>query len=660
LADPELLTHDANFSRERTPETLEAFVEAVTRQEMLDVKRVALNHRWQRSRTGQRCKRVYPLLYPHTKWVRIWDRFVSLSILLHLMANPLLLAFSDRLHTVLPYTLLYLCDSVFWADIALRFATAHEERSTSAAHSVTTITHPALIASRYLLDEFLLDAVGAIPYYFLICGSWAGHDSCIDHALSHTLISPRPVLSDALANSSLVDATASTDLTASFLASNATTPETVGPLLSGHAAVPVVVLLGTLRARRILRTRSERFLLLSNEHGVHNFVWWFQLAQPALLFLYLSHVCGCLFWYVSILELEHGLSLSPPVIPWPDFSGQEYLPPITYATYLPSYRAYLDSFKNLTMSPPAAPPSFGNFFETTEGIAASDAADDERSVATCYLFIAVWGMINVVAPVWKPETPSQTACMIVVVVCSVANNAAIFGSVVNAIVNITAYRNEERLRRKAIEEWCRDNSMPRTLLRKIHAYYDSVGGVMHRAEDMMPPVMPRGIVFQLELYEKRRLLLELRPQLTQEEVVDLVGKVEAEMMMPGRICIKEGYPSSGLHMLVRGKVHIYLDGTTPWAVKREREWVLEVRDGHELADLAAFVGSTPAIAKCVTGDWCSVLLLRTHHFEELCAVHPGVRGCVLRAMYRAGRRRRRRRTKRIATDAEGNPAALNE
>ena len=162
------------------------------------------------------------------------------------------------------------------------------------------------------------------------------------------------------------------------------------------------------------------------------------------------------------------------------------------------------------MSPPAAPPSFGNFFETTEGIAASDAADDERSVATCYLFIAVWGMINVVAPVWKPETPSQTACMIVVVVCSVANNAAIFGSVVNAIVNITAYRNEERLRRKAIEEWCRDNSMPRTLLRKIHAYYDSVGGVMHRAEDMMPPVMPRGIVFQLELYEKRRLLLELR------------------------------------------------------------------------------------------------------------------------------------------------------
>lgn len=305
---------------------------------------------------------MYPLLYPHTKWVRIWDRFVSLSILLHLMANPLLLAFSDRLHTVLPYTLLYLCDSVFWADIALRFATAHEERSTSAAHSVTTITHPALIASRYLLDEFLLDAVGAIPYYFLICGSWAGHDSCIDHALSHTLISPRPVLSDALANSSLVDATASTDLTASFLASNATTPETVGPLLSGHAAVPVVVLLGTLRARRILRTRSERFLLLSNEHGVHNFVWWFQLAQPALLFLYLSRarapaarpwrtlrvivclfltavrsppradVCGCLFWYVSILELEHGLSLSPPVIPWPDFSGQEYLPPITYAT----------------------------------------------------------------------------------------------------------------------------------------------------------------------------------------------------------------------------------------------------------------------------------------------------------------------------------------
>ena len=128
------------------------------------------------------------------------------------------------------------------------------------------------------------------------------------------------------------------------------------------------------------------------------------------------------------------------------------------------------------------------------------------------------------------------------------------------------------------------------------------------------------------------------------------------MMMPGRTCIKEGFASAGLHMLVRGNVHIYLHGTTPWAMKREREWLLEVRDGHELADLAAFVGSAPAIAKCVTSDWCSILLLRTHHFEELCAAHPGVRSCVLRAMYRAGRRRRRRK-KRVATDTESDKTA---
>ena len=42
LADPELLLNDTNHSRERTPETLEAFVEAVTRQEMLDVRRIEL------------------------------------------------------------------------------------------------------------------------------------------------------------------------------------------------------------------------------------------------------------------------------------------------------------------------------------------------------------------------------------------------------------------------------------------------------------------------------------------------------------------------------------------------------------------------------------------------------------------------------------------
>ena len=366
---------------------------------------------------------MYPLLYPRTKAVRVRDRIVSLSILLHLMANPLLLAFSDRLHTVLPHSLLFLCDIVWWVDMALRFATAHEERSTSAAHSVTTIVHPALIAARYLRGDFLLDAVAALPYYFIVCGPWAGFESCIDRALAHTLLS-HPIASDSPAfasssnssnssNGSVSDSllAATTDAVTS-LATNATAVDFVGPLLSAHAAVPVVMLLGTLRAWRILRTPSERSLLLSNEHGIRHFIWWFQLAQPALIFLYLSRacrpeahtqraaqqraarllphdscstsqplrrcprprvsaahasaahasahsprtlltvhpsrshpltlrtrslatcpdVCGCLFWYVSVLELEHGLRRSPPVIPWPDFSGQEYLPPRTYAT----------------------------------------------------------------------------------------------------------------------------------------------------------------------------------------------------------------------------------------------------------------------------------------------------------------------------------------
>ena len=101
-------------------------------------------------------------------------------------------------------------------------------------------------------------------------------------------------------------------------------------MTSSNALAPVVLLLNTLRVRRLIRTPTERFFLFMDNPNRSDYIWWFQLAQPCLLFLYLSHVAGCLFWYVSVLELEYGLRQETPNIVWPD-TAQEYLPPLSYA-----------------------------------------------------------------------------------------------------------------------------------------------------------------------------------------------------------------------------------------------------------------------------------------------------------------------------------------
>ena len=49
-----------------------------------------------------RSHKLYPLLYPGSNAKMLWDYAVGLSVLVHLIANPLLLGFSDQLGSVLP------------------------------------------------------------------------------------------------------------------------------------------------------------------------------------------------------------------------------------------------------------------------------------------------------------------------------------------------------------------------------------------------------------------------------------------------------------------------------------------------------------------------------------------------------------------------------
>ena len=180
--------------------------------------------------------------------------------------------------------------------------------------------------------------------------------------------------------------------------------------------------------RRIIRTPALRFMLALNvKVGKH------QLYRLVGLFAYFSHVAGCIYWYVAVLELESGLAQSPAKVNWP-VMAQEYLPPTIYAGQpgqqtapaLVSACAPLQACKRAV--PATAPeqvrgvpalagysPNFVNF---TAGTSVPAAA---RSFFACYLYVIVWGMLNVSGVnLCKPENTTQTACSIIVVVCSIA------------------------------------------------------------------------------------------------------------------------------------------------------------------------------------------------------------------------------------------------
>lgn len=129
----------------------------------------AQNDAWEHQRNQSRWLRHYPLFYPGTTRKRVWDRILSISIMFHLLSNPLVLAFSDRLTITLPFVLLFASDFVYWLDIVFTFATAIEERSASAAHTSIIIKRPKQLASRYLHGAFMLDFIASIPYWWLVC-----------------------------------------------------------------------------------------------------------------------------------------------------------------------------------------------------------------------------------------------------------------------------------------------------------------------------------------------------------------------------------------------------------------------------------------------------------------------------------------------------------
>ena len=93
--------------------------------------------------------------------------------------------------------------------------------------------------NRYVKDGLVLDLVGAVPYWWLLCGLQGG--DCIARGLEQLR-------------------GAADDLGTSMLDNY---------LDSATSITPVVMLLNMLRIRRIMRTPSLRFFLLLNDQKAH-------------------------------------------------------------------------------------------------------------------------------------------------------------------------------------------------------------------------------------------------------------------------------------------------------------------------------------------------------------------------------------------------------
>ena len=210
------------------------------------------------------------------------------------LASPARTGFSDYLDTVLPTSLL-ICDVFFWIDMLLTCATAVQLETISGT-KVELLTRPKDVIRTYIKGSLFVDVVSGFPYYQYVCGE----GGCIARGMRRASLDPFAV-----------------------------------GISSYDAMVPLTCLLQVFRVRRIMRTKSERWLLLLDSHSD-----WRPLMRLVIMYGYLSHAAGCLFWYVSVYELEYGLSRSPPVVNWG--LPQDFLPPVIFAGYSENYLNFVN------------------------------------------------------------------------------------------------------------------------------------------------------------------------------------------------------------------------------------------------------------------------------------------------------------------------------
>lgn len=254
---------------------------------------------------------------------------------------------------------------------------------------------------------------------------------------------------------------------------------------SGRFMAPCLSLLVVLRASRIARAHGARVLLLlppkrAGADGValtHHAGEW-TLLRLCMLFLWLSHAAGCLYWYTAVGILTDGVASSPrPEVAW---ALSPWLPEPPYATYLaPSIEGLGELLAlrgnatggNVTDDGAAASGALGvGYYALTSQTTQCTALD-------AYLYSLLWGMLHVSGVAFEmPDETRGTVCCIVVALAAIATNATLIGAVTTTLTRINAYSNEELRCRESITNFLRENRVPDGLQQQIHDYYNFAGG----------------------------------------------------------------------------------------------------------------------------------------------------------------------------------------
>lgn len=344
-------------------------------------------------------------------------------------------------------------------------------------------------------------------------------------------------------------------------------------------------LLGLCRLTRLRRTALARKKAATDSLSAVQ-----ELGLTLAIFLGLCHVSGCLFWFVSIMSLQDDVDADGP-IRWG--GGQEWLPALRYATFLPAAR-----FENTG-------------WEDVEGLPVMSWFD-------CYVYALLWGIYNVSGlMVAKPEDIPQTWLSFAVAILGVVSQAAIIGSITNILQRMNAQENEEKFLHEAMKSYLHHRHVPLDLQRRIQAFYDFSGGISQgsRKEDQMCPGLPKLLRFQLEIFKKRDVFLKVPffRDCSIPQILDLIPKVSMEFAAPGRFLLREGFQSPGLYMIGQGRLQILVKGKQ-----------VAMRYMGEFVGETSLLERTAAGASCITHTWCELMLLRRGDFRTLVKKHPDV------------------------------------
>jgi len=331
------------------------------------------------------------------------------------------------------------------------------------------------------------------------------------------------------------------------------------------------------------------------------------LWRLVTLFLFLSHLNGCLFWFISVVELRQ--SLHRGYAAWGIGGSQDFLPPLHYISYLDEGYTLLQQLQARN---------------------ASEELQDElvqHNFISSYLFAFVWGMLNVSGVNFsKPADTLQAICSLLVVCCAILTNAVIIGSVSTTLYRLNYAKHTEAQRREAIAKHLQRNGVPKHLQRRVQQFYDFMGGVGEATpQDQLLPELPAGLAFQLELLQKREVFTKVPffADCTKEQIIDLVPRVQRMFAMPGRTLVREGRISAGLYMIARGRIRIVRMGQQ-----------LNERIVGEFIGERSLINATPAEATCITSEFCELFLLRRDDFLDLTRRYPELLGRITFFAYR--------------------------